>query len=60
MGFLFKINIIIDDVFYNVGFKKLFDNDLSIDLLYIYGENSIDYIISDIINGLYVNYFCYN
>ena len=60
MGFLPKINTIIDDVSYNVGFKKSFDNDSSIDLSYTYGENSIDYTTSDTINGSYANYLRYD
>ncbi|QLJ07008.1 TonB-dependent receptor [Pseudoalteromonas sp. JSTW] len=59
MGFLPKINTVIDDVSYNVGFKKSFDNDASIDLSYTYGENSIDYTTSDTINGSYANYLRY-
>ncbi|WP_065978534.1 TonB-dependent receptor plug domain-containing protein [Pseudoalteromonas lipolytica] len=59
MGFLPKINTVIDDVSYNVGFKKSFDNDASLDLSYTYGENSIDYTTSDTINGSYANYLRY-
>ncbi|WP_371353947.1 TonB-dependent receptor plug domain-containing protein [Pseudoalteromonas sp. 68 DY56-GL68] len=59
MGFLPKINTVIDDVSYNVGFKKSFDNDSSIDLSYTYGENSIDYTTSDTINGSYANLLRY-
>ncbi len=59
MGFLPKINTVIDDVSYNVGYKKSFDNDSSIDLSYTYGENSIDYTTSDTINGSYANYLRY-
>ncbi|WP_420806954.1 TonB-dependent receptor plug domain-containing protein [Pseudoalteromonas arabiensis] len=59
MGFLPKINTVIDDVSYNVGFKKSFDHDSSIDLSYTYGENSIDYTTSDTINGSYANLLRY-
>ncbi|WP_405127900.1 TonB-dependent receptor plug domain-containing protein [Pseudoalteromonas sp. PB2-1] len=59
MGFLPKINTVIDDVSYNVGFKKSFDNGSSIDLSYTYGENSIDYTTSDTINGSYANLLRY-
>ncbi|KPW00627.1 Ferrienterobactin receptor precursor [Pseudoalteromonas sp. P1-8] len=60
MGFLPKINTVIDDVSYNFGYKKSFDNDSSIDLSYTYGENSIDYTTSDTINGSYANYLRYD
>ena len=59
MGFLPKINTTIDDVSYNFGFKKEFDNSSSLDLSYTYGENSIDYTTSDTINGSYANLLRY-
>ncbi|WP_372822917.1 TonB-dependent receptor plug domain-containing protein [Pseudoalteromonas shioyasakiensis] len=59
MGFLPKINTTIDDISYNFGFKKEFDNDSSLDLSYTYGENSIDYTTSDTINGSYANLLRY-
>lgn len=60
MGFLPKINTTIDDVSYNFGFKKEFDNSSSLDLSYTYGENSIDYTTSDTINGSYANLLRYD
>ena len=59
MGFLPKINTTIDDISYNFGFKKEFDNDSSLDFSYTYGENSIDYTTSDTINGSYANLLRY-
>ncbi|MGO2129457.1 MAG: TonB-dependent receptor plug domain-containing protein [Pseudoalteromonas prydzensis] len=59
MGFLPKINTTIDDISYNFGFKKEFDNSSSLDLSYTYGENSIDYTTSDTINGSYANLLRY-
>lgn len=60
MGFLPKINTTIDDISYNFGYKKEFDNDSSLDLSYTYGENSIDYTTSDTINGSYANLLRYD
>lgn len=59
MGFLPMINTTIDDISYNFGFKKEFDNSSSLDLSYTYGENSIDYTTSDTINGSYANLLRY-
>ncbi|MFK3864310.1 TonB-dependent receptor plug domain-containing protein [Pseudoalteromonas rhizosphaerae] len=60
MGFLPMINTTIDDISYNFGFKKEFDNSSSLDLSYTYGENSIDYTTSDTINGSYANLLRYD
>lgn len=59
LGFLPKINTTIDDVSYNFGFKKEFNNSSSLDFSYTYGENSIDYTTSDTINGSYANLLRY-
>ncbi|WP_404339852.1 TonB-dependent receptor plug domain-containing protein [Pseudoalteromonas mariniglutinosa] len=59
MGFLPKINTVIDDISYNFGFKKDFDNDASLDFSYTYGENSIDYTTRDTINASYANFLRY-
>ncbi len=54
-GFLPIIASSIDDLSFNVGYRREFDNGATIDLSYTDGENRIDYTTKDSINSSFAN-----
>ncbi len=54
-GFLPHINSEIDDVSFNLGYRKEFDNGATLDVSYTNGENTIDYTTSNTVNYSFVN-----
>lgn len=54
-GFLPKINTEIEDMSASIGYKTVFDNDLTMDISYTYGQNDFEFIISNSVNASFVN-----
>lgn len=54
-GFLPKINTQIDDFSFNLGYKTVVAEDLTVDISYTYGKNDFEYNISNSVNASFVN-----
>lgn len=53
-GYLPYIHSDISDSSLNLGIRNDFDNDISLDISYTYGENEIDYVTKNSVNSSYV------
>ena len=58
-GFLPHINSQTDDLSYNFGYRKQFNDDSTIDVSYTNGRNTIDYATSNTVNYSFVNFMNY-
>ena len=54
-GFLPLINSQIDDLSFNFGYRREFDNGASLDLSYTSGKNTIDYTTRNSLNSSFAN-----
>lgn len=54
-GFLPQINTEIDDLSIGIGYKTVFDNDMTMDISYTYGQNDFAFNISNSVNASFVN-----
>ncbi len=53
-GYLPYIHSAITDSSFNIGLRNIFENDISLDISYTYGDNEIDYVTKNSVNPSYV------